>query len=165
MKVGCWLVLALLTSPPAQSQQVEKVQPSANIPKFILSKSLGATREVAAASRDFALFRDPQWSALTIAQIGASSADAATSLANFRRCPTCLETGVSKYFVGEHPDAHKYILGGAIEIGAEAALAHHFRSRGPKEKWYWKILWSLPQSLSLYEHAQAANHNAALFLN
>lgn len=163
MKLGCWLVVALLSSPAAQSQEVEKVQPS--IPKLVFSKPLGVTREVATAAREFALFHDPQWSALTIAQIGAASADAATSLNNFRACPTCLETGVSKYFVGEHPDAHKYIVGGAIEISAEAVLAHYFRHHGPKEKLYWRILWAMPQSLSLYEHAQAANHNAALVLN
>lgn len=162
MKPGCWLALPLLFSPVARSQQIENVQSSAKIPKIILSSPLGVTREVANASKDFLLFRDPQWSALTIAQIGAASADAATSLNNFQRCPTCLETGVSKYFVGEHPDAHKYILGGAIEIGAEAVLTHYLRNHGPKGKWYWKMVWSLPQSLSLYEHARAANHNAAL---
>ncbi len=110
------------------------------------------------------MFRDPQWSVLTIGQIGASSADAVTSLNNLHSCPSCLEIGVSRFFVGQHPDAHKYVVGGAIEIGVEAVTAHYFRNHGPIQKWYWRTLWMLPQSFSLYEHAQAAHHNAALDL-
>lgn len=162
MKPGCWLVLVLLFCPIVRSQQTENVPILADVRNVILSKPLAVTREVASASKAFARFRDPQWSALTIAQIGAASADAATSLNNFQRCPACLETGFSKYFVGEHPDAHKYVLAGAMEIGAEAVLAHYFRNRGPKNKWYWKALWSLPQSFSLCAHARAAEHNTAL---
>ena len=71
-----------------------------------------------------------------------------------------METGVSRFFVGQHPDAHKYIVGGAIEIGVEAVTAHYFRNHGPTRKWYWRALWELPQSISLYEHADAAHYNA-----
>ena len=110
------------------------------------------------------MFRDPQWSILTIGQIGAASADAVTSLNNLHTCPSCSETGVSRSFVGQHPDAHKYIIGGAIEIGVEAVTAHYFRNHGPTRKWYWKALWALQQSFSLYEHARAAQQNAALNL-
>ena len=164
MKHGCWLAMAVLLSPIAQAQQIEKVQPTAAVRDTILSKPLGVAREVAATSRDFVTFRDPQWSLLTIAQIGAASADAATSLNNLHSCSSCSETGVSRFFVGQHPDAHKYILGGVIEIGVEAVTAHYFRNHGPTRKWYWKALWMLPQSFSLYEHARAAQQNAALGL-
>jgi hypothetical protein len=164
MKHGCWLAMAVLLSPIAQAQQIEKVQPTAAVRNAILSKPLGVAREVAATSRDLATFRDPQWSLLTIAQIGAASADAVTSLNNLHSCPNCSETGVSRFFVGQHPDAHKYILGGVIEIGVEAVTAHYFRNHGPTRKWYWKALWTLPQSFSLYEHARAAQQNAALGL-
>jgi len=164
LKHGCWLLLVLFLSPIAQSQQIEKVQPAAAVRDAIVSKPLGLAREVAAASRDLVMFRDPQWCVLTIAQIGAASADAVTSLNNLHSCPSCSETGVSRFFVGQHPDAHKYIVGGAIEIGVEAVTAHYFRNRGPKQKLYWRVLWALPQSFSLYEHAQAAHHNAALDL-
>jgi hypothetical protein len=165
MKHGCWLVVALFISPIASAQQIEKVQPVAELSRAILSKPLGVAREVAATSRDFVMFRDPQWSVLTIAQIGAASADAVTSLDNLHSCRSCFETGVSRFVVGQHPDAHKYIIAGAIEIGVEAVTAHYFRSRGPARKWYWKALWTLPQSFSLYEHIQAARHNTALDLN
>ncbi len=164
MKHACWLAMALLLSPIAQSQQIEKVQPAETVRNALLSKPLGVAREVGATARDFVMFRDPQWSALTIGQIGAASADAVTSLNNLHSCPTCSETGVSKLFVGQHPDAHKYIIGGAIEIGVEAVTAHYFRNHGPIRKWYWRALWEMPQSFSLYEHAQAARHNAALDL-
>jgi hypothetical protein len=164
LKHSCWLVMALFLSPIAQSQQIEKVQPVAAVRDAIVSKPLGVAREVAATSRDFVMFRDPQWSILTIGQIGAASADAVTSLNNLHTCPSCSETGVSRFFVGQHPDPHKYIIGGAIEIGVEAVTAHYFRSHGPTRKWYLKALWALPQSFSLYEHARAAQQNAALKL-
>jgi hypothetical protein len=164
MSHGYLLVMALLVSPIAYAQQIEKVQPVAAVRDAILSKPVGIAREMAATSRDFVMFRDPQWSVLTIAQIGAASADAVTSLNNLHSCPSCLETGVSRFFVGQHPDAHKYIIGGAIEIGLEAVTAHYFRGRGPVRKWYWKALWTLPQSFSLYEHVQAAHQNTALDL-
>jgi hypothetical protein len=164
MKHVCWLVMVLLLSPIAHSQQIEKVQPAVMVRNTLLSKPMGVAREVAATARDFAKLRDPQWSVLTIAQIGAASADAATSLNNFHSCPSCSESGVSRFFVGRHPVAHKYIIGGAIEIGVEAVTAHYFRNHGPIRKWYWKALWTVPQSFSLYEHARAAQHNAALNL-
>jgi len=162
LKHGCWLLLVLFLSPIAQSQQIEKVQPAAAVRDAIVSKPLGLAREVAAASRDLVMFRDPQWSVLTIGQIGAASADAVTSLNNLHTCPSCSESGVSRFFVCQPPDAHKYVIGGAIEIGIEAVTAHYFRNHGPTRKWYWKALWALPQSFSLYEHARAAQRNAAL---
>jgi hypothetical protein len=164
MKHGSWLAMALLVSPIAYAQQIEKVQPAGTARNELLSKPIGVAREVAATARDFATFRDPQWSALIIAQIGAASADAVTSLNNLHSCPSCSETGVSRFFVGAHPDAHKYIIGGAIEIGVEAVAAHYFRNHGPIRKWYWRTLWELPQSFSLYEHARAARHNTRLDL-
>ncbi len=171
MRHTCWqvlivlVVLELLRSPAACSQQIEKVQPAQPVRSELLTKPLGFAREVKATARDFVTFRDPQWSVLTLAQIGAATADEVTTLNNFRVCATCTEIGVSRFFVGQRPDAHKFIIGGAIEIGIEAVASHYFRSHGPKDKLYWKALWALPQSLSLFEHAQAAHYNATLHLN
>jgi len=164
MKLGCCLAMALLLSPLARSQQIDKVQPATAVRNALFSKPIGIAREVGATARDFARFRDPQWSALTIGQIGAASADAATSLNNLRSCLNCSEIGPSRIFIGRHPDAHKYIIGGIIEIGVEAVAAHYFRNHGPKQKLYWRTLWALPQSFSLYEHAHAADRNSALLL-
>lgn len=165
MKHGWWLGWMLLGAPVAWAQQIEKVQPiQTDRNQTRLSAPIRGARETAAAARDFTTFRDPVWSALTLAQIGAASADAATSLNNLRMCPSCAETGPSRFFVGRRPDVHKYVVGGAIEIGAEAVAAHYFRARSPVRKWYWKTLWTLPQSFSLYEHARAAHHNARLDL-
>ena len=159
------IVLAVLHPPFARCQQIEKANPPVPPRSELLSKPLGFAREVKATARDFATFRDPQWSALTIAQIGAATADEVTTLNNLRICPTCTEIGPSRLFVGQRPDAHKFIVAGVLEIGVEAVAAHYFRSHGPKDKLYWKALWALPQSLSLFEHAQAAHYNATLKLN
>jgi hypothetical protein len=168
MKRISWLVLivlAVLHPPVARCQQIEKVNPPVPPPSPLLSKPLGFAREVKATARDFVTFRDPQWSVLTFAQIGAASADEVTTLNNLRICATCTEIGPSRFFVGQRPDAHKFIIAGIIEIGVEAVAAHYFRSHGPKDKLYWKALWALPQSFSLFEHAQAAHYNATLKLN
>jgi len=168
MKRTCWqvlTVLAVLHPPFARCQQIEKVNPPVPPRSELVAKPLGFAREVKATARDFATFRDPQWSALTIAQIGAATADEVTTLNNLRICPTCTEIGPSRFFVGQRPDAHKFIIAGVLEIGVEAVAAHYFRSHGPKDKLYWKALWALPQSLSLFEHAQAAHYNATLKLN
>ena len=159
------VVLVFLLLPVARSQQIEKVQPAPPVRSELLSKPLGLAREVRATARDLVTFRDPQWSVLTLAQIGAAGADEATTLNNFRICASCTEIGASRFFVGQRPDAHKFIIGGAIEIGIEAVAAHYFRNHGPKQKLYWKALWALPQSFSLFEHAQAAHYNATLKLN
>jgi hypothetical protein len=162
MKHAYWLAIALLLSPIAQSQQIEKVQAVTPVRNWLFSKTSGVARQVKTTAMDFVTFRDPQWSVLTIAQIGAASADGVTSLNNLHSCPSCTETGPSTIFVGQRPDAHKYIIAGIVEIGVEAVAAHYFRNRGPKQKLYWKILWELPQSLSLYGHIRGARHNAAL---
>ena len=159
------MVLAFFPAPMASAQQLEKVRPiESRRSAAALSKPIQVARAAAAPARDFATFRDPAWSALTLAQIGAASADAATSLNSLRSCPSCTENGVSRFFVGRRPDGHKYVIGGAIEVGVEAVAAHYFRGRGPVRKWYRKTLWTLPQSFSLYEHARAAHHNARLDL-
>lgn len=164
MKHGWWMVLALFSVPMASAQRLEKVQPIETGRNRTLFKPTWFAREVAAAAGDFAASRDPVWTAVTLAQIDAASADAATSLNNLRNCPSCTETGVSRLLIGRRPDAHKYLIGGAVEIGVEAVAAHYFRSHGPARQWYWRALWALPQSFSLYEHARAAHHNARLNL-
>ena len=158
------LVVVILIGPSAYAQQIEKVQPTGKVRKVFAAKPIGFADEVAATARDFATFKDKQWSILTIAQIGAAAADAETSLNNLNNCPSCREAGISRFFVGAHPDSHKYVVGGIVEIGVEAVAAHYFRSHGPARNKYWRFLWTLPQSFSLYEHAHAAEHNAGLNL-
>jgi hypothetical protein len=171
-----FLAFALAVSPLVHAQHIAanfsasaepagQVHSAAGIRNLVLSKPIGVGNEIAGAARDFVMFHDPQWSALTIAQIAAGTADAVTSLRNLRDCQTCIESGVSRFFVGAHPDAHKYIVGGIFEIGIEAVTAHYFRDRRRPRKWYTRALWTLPQSFSLYEHALAADQNAAVDLS
>ena len=126
--------------------------------------SKGLAAETGAAARDLVTFRDPGWSLLTIAQIAAASADAETSLNVFHRCRTCVEAGTSRLVVGIHPDLHKYAIAGLVEISVEAVAAHYLRNHGPIRKWYWRYVWTLPQTFSLYGHTQADFHNASLKL-
>ena len=147
-----WLAIALFFPAFAHAQEIEKVQPAGTFRKALLSKPLGFAREVAATGHDFATFRDPQWSILTIAQIGAATADGVTTLNNLHSRPSYSEIGVSRFFVGAHPDAHKYIVAGIVEIGVEAVAAHYFRSRGPARKWYWK---ARPWESANYGHLKA----------
>ncbi|HEV2520914.1 MAG TPA: hypothetical protein VGT24_00920 [Candidatus Acidoferrales bacterium] len=151
-------------SPLVRAQEIEKVQPTGTVHKALFFKPAGIAGEVASAARDFATFRDPQWSVLTLAQIGAGSADAVTSLNNLRVCARCTENGVPRFFIGSRPDAHKYITAGIFEIGIEAVTAHYLRNHGPNRKWYWRSLWLLPQSFSLFEHTRAAQYNMSLNL-
>jgi hypothetical protein len=156
------LIVALLLSPLARAQDLEKVRPTGAVRNSLIVMPLGVVRAFRESVRDFATFRDPQWSVLTIAQIGAASADGVTSLNNLHSCPSCEETGLSRLFVGRHPDAHKYIIAGIIEISIEAVTGHYFRTHEPPDKWYVRALWTLPQSLSLYGHARASYGNAAI---
>jgi len=158
----CGLVLTLLLASIAHAQEIEKPKPAGTAHHASLAVPLAVADQVAIAGRDFATFRDPQWSVLTLAQIGAGTADAVTSLNYMRTCHNCVEIGPSRLFVGQHPDAHKFYTAGAIEITVQAVAAHYFRAHGPIRKWYWRALWAAPQSLSLYEHARAAQKNAAL---
>lgn len=128
----------------------------------VIKLPVAVAREFTLSAKDFATFRDPQWSALTIAQIGAATADAVTSMNTLNHCSVCSETGPSHIFVGSHPDLHKYVIAGIVEISAEAVAAHYFRRREVSGHWYWRMLWNLPQSVSTFEHARAAEHNAAL---
>jgi hypothetical protein len=158
----CLAAVVVLLAPPINAQEIEKVQPTGAVHSSLARIPLGVAREFKVSARDFVTFRDPQWGVLTLAQIGAATADAVTSLHNLNRCSSCVETGPSRFFVGEHPDAHKYIIAGIIEVSAEALTGHYLRRREFSRKWYWRMLWTLPQSVSLYEHAQASNHNAKL---
>ena len=158
-----WLVLvALLLASIAHAQEIEKPKPAGTAHHGIFRAPLAIADQVAITGRDFATFRDPQWSVLTLAQIGAGTADTVTSLNYIHTCHRCVEIGPSRFLVGQHPDAHKFYIAGAVEVTVEAVIAHYFRTHGPTRKWYWQALWSVPQSLSLYEHARAAQHNAAL---
>jgi hypothetical protein len=154
--------LLIVTS--ANAQEFIQSQPAGRNLNMIAGLSAGLAAESRATVRDLVTFRDPRWSLLTLAQIAASTADAQTSLANLHRCPNCLETGSSRLVVGAHPDAHKYVIAGVVEIGIEAVAAHYLRNHGPVKKWYWRYVWMLPQSLSLYEHTRADFHNARLQL-
>ncbi len=131
---------------------------------MVAAISVGLVAETGATAEELATFRDPKWTFLTIAQIAAATADAETSLHNFRACPTCMETGISRLVVGRRPDVHKYAIAGIVEIGVEAITAHYLRNHGPIRKWYWRTVWALPQTFSLYGHTRADIHNAGLKL-
>jgi hypothetical protein len=162
MKRCCFLMLVLFFASSAPAQTLDKVEPSNKVRPALLPKPVGVAKQVAATARDLVTFRDKRWSLLTLAQIGAAAADAKTSLNNLHDCATCEEKGISRFFVGGRPDAHKYVIAGMIEIGVEAVAAHYLGNHGPKQKWYWRYIRTLPQSISLFGHARAANYNAGL---
>ena len=140
----------------------EKIQPAGTVRHALIGIPRNVVREFELSATEFVTFRDPRWSALTMAQIGAATADGVTSIDNLNHCSRCVETGPSRFFVGEHPDAHKYVIAGIIEASVEAVTALYFLRHAPSRKWYWRALWTLPQSISLYEHARASDHNANL---
>lgn len=156
--------MTALVTMNVSAQEFVRSQPAGRNPNAIASLAGGFAAEGKATVRDLATFRDPRWTVLTLAQIAASTADVKTSLHNFDRCPTCVETGSPKFVVGRRPDAHKYVIAGIVEIGVEAVAAHYLRNHGPIRKWYWRYVWTLPQSLSLYEHSRADFHNIGLHL-
>jgi hypothetical protein len=151
---------------PASWRQAgfEAAHPTGKEHDALLAIPRGVAGEVAATARDFATFHDPQWEILTFAQIGAASADAETTLYNFRHSPTLREVGVSRFVVGSRPDVHKYIIAGVIEITVESVVGHYLRNHGPARKWYWRYIWTLPQTFSLCEHTHSSLHNAGLNL-
>jgi hypothetical protein len=154
-----WLVLI----PVVHAQDVtDEVAPAVKQSNVLISKARGLALEIRASARDLATFRDPQWEALTALQIAAAATDAKTSLDNLHRCAACSETGIARLVVGDHPDAHKYLIAGLVEIGIEAVAGHYLRNHIPKNKWYWRCVWTLPQGLSLYAHAHAGIHNVSV---
>jgi hypothetical protein len=174
------IAIFLFAIPAARSGELyERVLPAPPSHKLPFSIPLALATETKATVRDLATFRDPQWDALTIAQIVAAVADEKTSLAAFRHDPYSGEVGVSRLVVGVHPDAHKYVIAGVMEIGVEAVFAHYLHNHGrdpdglhgPRKafradgepasapKWYWRALWALPQSISLYGHTRATSIN------
>ena len=155
------LLLVVIIPPVGHAQNfVEKAQPRPTNEGLLITKARGLGLELRATARDFVTFRDPKWQALTLAQIGATTADGATSLHNLHQCSYCQEIGSSRLVIGRHPDAHKYMLAGLLEVSVEAVAAHYLRYHGPVRKWYWRYAWALPQSFSLVEHTRASVHNA-----
>jgi hypothetical protein len=157
-------VLVFLIASSVSAQHFEAAQAAGKEHGAILAIPRGVAGEIGASARDFATFRDKQWKILTLAQIGAASFDTETSLYNFRRSPTIREIGVSRFVIGARPDAHKYIIAGMIEITVEAVAGHFLRNHGPTRKWYWRYIWTLPQSFSLCEHMQSGMHNTGVNL-
>jgi hypothetical protein len=164
MRTFLFLAAAFLIAASGRAQQFVRSQPAGRDPNMFMAISGGLAAETGATARDLVTFRDPKWTSLTIAQLAAATADAKTSLHNFRVCPRCRETGISRLVVGRRPDAHKYAIAGIIEIGVEAVIAHYLRDHGPIRKWYWRYVWALPQSFSLYGHTQANFHNIGIKL-
>jgi hypothetical protein len=80
--------LVFLFASSATAQHFEAAQPSGREHGGFFAVPRGVAGEVAATVRDFATFRDKQWEILTLAQIGAASADAETSLYNMRNDPS-----------------------------------------------------------------------------
>jgi len=153
-----------LTTSAVGAQEFARSRPARRASSEFGAIAGGLVAETGGAARDLVTLHDPKWAFLTIAQIGAATADAETSLHNFHRCPTCVEKGIARLVVGGRPDAHKYIVAGLIEISVEAVTAHYLRNHGPVRKWYWRYLWAVPQTFSLYEHTRADFHNAGLQL-
>jgi hypothetical protein len=158
------LSIALLATQAAGAQDLDLPHPAGRQNNRFVSIAGGLAAQTRSTARDLATFRDPNWTVLTLAQIAAAGADTKTTLDNFHRCPGCFESGYSRYFIGNRPDAHKYILAGIVEIGVEAVAAHYFHYHGPTRKWYWRFVWTLPQTFSLYGHTQASFHNVGLRL-
>jgi hypothetical protein len=156
------LTLILFMASIAHGQEAKKAPPAGSAHRGLITMPRAVAREFTLSAKDFATFRDPQWSALTLAQIGAATADVVTSMNSLNHCAVCSETGPSHIFVGSHPDVHKYVIAGIVEISTEAVAAHYFRRREASRHWYWRMLWNMPQSLSTFEHARAAEHNAGL---
>lgn len=164
MKKILILAATLLVTASVGAQDFVATRPAGGRRNAVRAASMGLAGETRTAARDLVAFRDPKWTLLTIAQIAAGSADVKTSLNVFHRCPTCVEAGISRLVVGIHPDLHKYAVAGLVEIGVEAVAAHYLRNHGPIRKWYWRYIWTLPQTFSLYGHTRAAIHNADLKL-
>ena len=162
MKRYLILCIALLIAPAVSAQESFHAAYAGRQANLFAKITRGLAAESGATVRDLATFRDPGWTVLTLAQISASIADGKTTLDNFHKCPTCFEAGVSRFVVGQRPDAKQYIVAGAIEIGVEAVAAHYMRSHGPIRKWYWRYVWTLPQTFSLYAHTQATFHNRGI---
>jgi len=157
------MVFSLVLIPAVHAQDFTDVAlPTAKQSNLLISKARGLALEVRASVRDLATFRDPEWEALTALQIAAAATDAKTSLDSLHRCAACSETGIARLVVGDHPDAHKYLIAGLVEIGIEAVAGHYLRNHIPKNKWYWRCVWTLPQGLSLYGHARAGFHNVSV---
>jgi hypothetical protein len=164
MKQTLILAALLVFAASVGAQDFVRIQPAGRDSNVFAAATEGLAAETGAAARDLVTFRDPGWSLLTIAQIASASADVKTSLDVFHRCRTCVEAGISRLVVGIHPDLHKYAIAGLVEIGVEAVAAHYLRNHGPVRKWYWRYVWTLPQTFSLYGHTQADFHNAGLKL-
>src|ERR1700732_465783 len=164
MRRSAFLAIAILIAPNLHAQDYVESHPAGRDSNVLAALSGGLVTETRATARDLVTFRDRKWTLLTIAEIAAATADAKTSLHNLHRCATCSEIGISRFVVGRRPDAHKYAIAGLIEIGVEAVAAHYLRNHGPIRKWYWRYIWTLPQTFSLLEHTHSDFHNAALKL-
>src|ERR1700739_1702195 len=97
-----FLIMAttLLLTSSVSAQEFAESQPAGRNLNMIAGLSAGLAGESRASVRDLVTFRDPRWTLLTLTQIGVSAADAQTSLHNLRVCPTCLETGSSRWVIG-----------------------------------------------------------------
>jgi hypothetical protein len=158
------LAAGCLVAVPVDAQDFLRSQPAGRDTNVFAAASGGLLTQTGATARELVTFRDPNWTLLTVGQIGAATADAESTLHNFHRCPTCVENGIARFVVGRRPGVHKYAIAGIIEIGVEAVAAHYLRNHGPIRRWYWRYVWTLPQSFSLYEHTHADFHNARLKL-
>jgi hypothetical protein len=164
VKTSLVLAIAILIAADARAQEFVRSKPAGRQDNVFVAVSTRLAAETKATARDFVTFRDRNWSLLTLAQIAAATADAQTSLHNFHSRPELEEVGISRFVVGRHPDAHKYVVAGLIEIGVEAVAGHYLRNHGPTRKWYWRLVWTLPQTISLCEHTHAVFHNVGLNL-
>jgi len=91
MKKYLLILMTALVTMNVSAQEFVRSRPAGRNPNAIAALTGGLAAEGKATARDLVTFRDPRWTVLTIAQIAASTADGATSLQTFHRCPTCLK--------------------------------------------------------------------------
>jgi hypothetical protein len=131
MKKYLLFIMTALVTMNVSAQEFVRSRPAGRNPNAIGALAGGLAAEGRATVHDLVTFRDPRWTVLTIAQIAASTADAETSLQTFHRCPTCVETGISRFVVGRRPDTHKYIIAGIVEMELKRLPRTTFEIAGP----------------------------------
>jgi len=157
------IVLALAIAPCAHAQRRGAARAGFAARRgWIVTRARGLATEIKETAHDLVLGNDWKWRALMLAQIGASIADAKTSLDNSCICPACQESGPAALLVGRHPDAHNYLLAGILEVTAIAVTSHFAREHSPHAARWTRDVWLALPAASLYVHSHSALQNSHL---
>jgi hypothetical protein len=130
-------------------------EPTGRYGNPLISVVDGVLVETGSTAKDLITFKRPAMTWLTIAQMAAAAGDGQVSLNNLHRNPHMEDTGIVRLLVGRRPDLHKYFLAGILEVGVTAVTAHYLRTHGPVDKWYWKYVWIVPQTVSISFHVHS----------